>query len=69
MADPSSQQVPAPRWQIWVIAHGDYLRARNGDLRLFDSRADAEQTAKDVGGIVQFEGAPGLGGFDKALGF
>jgi hypothetical protein len=58
---------PAPRWQIWVVAKGDYLRTNTGALRLFTSVDEAKRTAADVGGIVQIEGAPGLGGFDRAL--
>jgi hypothetical protein len=58
---------PTARWQIWVVARGDYLRTNTGALRLFDSVDDAKQTATEVGGIVQIEGAPGLGGFDRAL--
>jgi hypothetical protein len=58
---------PVARWQIWVVARGDYLRTNTGALRLFTSIDEAKQTAADVGGIVQIEGAPGLGGFDRAL--
>lgn len=61
----SAQQTP--RWQIWVVAQGDYLRTPTGALRLFTSVDEAKQTAAQVGGIVQIEGAPGLGGFDRAL--
>lgn len=55
------------RWQVWLVGHGDFLRTPAGDVRLFADLADAKQTAQDVGGIVQVEGAPMLGGFDRAL--
>ena len=65
MTQPPGQ--PSHRWQIWVIAHGDYLRTPAGDIRLLARRHEAEQLAREIGGIVQVEGSPGLGGFDRAL--
>lgn len=55
------------RWQVWLVGLGDHLRTAAGAIRFFDSRDEAEQTAREVGGIVQIEGAPALGGFDRAL--
>jgi hypothetical protein len=63
----TSSQTPIPRWQIWVIAHGDYLRTPAGAVRLFTSVDEAKRAAQEIGGIVQIEGAPPLGGFDRAL--
>ena len=63
-----TNDAPAARWQIWVIAHGDYLRTPAGAVRLFTSLEEAKRTAQDIGGIVQVEGAPSLGGFDRASG-
>ena len=61
-------QTATPRWQIWVIPHGDYLRTPAGAVRLFASVEEAKRTAQELGGIVQPEGAPALGGFDRAFG-
>jgi hypothetical protein len=36
-------------------------------VRFFTSLEEAKQAAQEVGGIVQVEGAPMLGGFDRAL--
>ncbi len=58
----------ATRWQVWLVGLGDYLRTPSGAVRLFTSIDEAQQTAQEVGGIVQVEGAPMLGGFDRALG-
>ncbi len=62
----TAQQSPL-RWQVWLVGLGDYLRTPAGAIRFFTARDDAEQTAREVGGIVQIEGAPPLGGFDRAL--
>jgi hypothetical protein len=60
--------VQAPtRWQVWLVGHGDFLRTPAGNVRLFTDLEDAKQVALEVGGIVQVEGAPLLGGFDRAL--
>ena len=64
----SQPPTPRTRWQVWVIPHGDYLRTPAGAVRLFDSVDDANRTAQELGGIVQPEGAPALGGFDRAFG-
>jgi hypothetical protein len=64
----SQPQKPPDRWQVWVIAHNDYLRTSTGAVRLFPSVEEAKQAAQELGGIVQVEGAPPLGGFDRALG-
>lgn len=58
---------PVAHWQIWVVAKGDYLRTNTGALHLFTSVDEAKRRATEVGGIVQIEGSPGLGGFDRAL--
>jgi len=58
---------PSLRWQVWLVGLGDYLRTPAGAVRFFASKEEAEQTAREVGGIVQVEGAPMLGGFDRAL--
>jgi hypothetical protein len=55
------------RWQVWLVGHGDYLRTPAGAVRFFTSLDEAKQAAQEVGGIVQVEGAPMLGGFDRAL--
>ncbi|MGH2583894.1 MAG: hypothetical protein ACRDJE_03180 [Dehalococcoidia bacterium] len=62
-------QSPQPplRWQVWLVGLGDYLRTPAGAVRFFTSKEEADQTAREVGGIVQVEGAPMLGGFDRAL--
>jgi hypothetical protein len=58
---------PPPRWQVWLVGLGDHLRTPAGAVRFFVSREEAEQAAREAGGIVQIEGAPPLGGFDRAL--
>ncbi len=58
---------PPFRWQVWLVGLGDYLRTPAGAVRYFTSAEEAKQTAQEVGGIVQIEGAPPLGGFDRAL--
>ena len=58
---------PSQRWQIWVIARGDLLRTPRGDVRYFHTLEEAQRTARELGGIVQTEGTPDLGGFDRAL--
>ena len=63
----TQRQTPITRWQVWLVGHGDYLRTSAGTVRFFTSLDEAKQTAQEVGGIVQIEGAPGLGGFDRAL--
>jgi hypothetical protein len=64
----SGDQSPqATRWQVWLVGLGDYLRAPAGAIRLFTSIDEAKQAAQEAGGIVQVEGAPALGGFDRAL--
>ncbi len=55
------------RWQVWLVGLGDYLRTPAGAIRFFSSIEEAKQSAQEVGGIVQIEGAPPLGGFDRAL--
>lgn len=55
------------RWQVWLIGLGDLLRLPTGSVRYFDTVESAQAVARDVGGIVQIEGAPPLGGFDRAL--
>ena len=65
MTEPT-QQSPL-RWQVWLVGQGDYLRTPAGAIRFFTARDDAERIAREVGGIVQIEGAPPLGGFDRAL--
>ena len=63
-----TQETQRPtRWQVWLVGLGDYLRTPAGALRFFSSIEEAKQTAQEVGGIVQIEGAPPLGGFDRAL--
>ena len=58
---------PAARWQVWLVGLGDYLRTPAGAVRFYTSVDEAKRTAEEVGGIVQIEGAPPLGGFDRAL--
>jgi hypothetical protein len=55
------------RWQVWLVGLGDYLRTPGGAIRLFLTVEEAKQVAQQAGGIVQVEGAPLLGGFDRAL--
>lgn len=55
------------RWQVWLVGHGDYLRTPAGEVRYFTEMEEAKRSAEEVGGIVQVEGAPMLGGFDRAL--
>lgn len=55
------------RWQVWLIGLGDLLRLPSGSVHYFDSVESAQAVAQQVGGIVQIEGAPALGGFDRAL--
>lgn len=55
------------RWQVWLVGLGDYLRTPAGGVQFFFALDEAQQAAREVGGIVQLEGAPGLGGFDRAL--
>jgi hypothetical protein len=62
--DPSSA---ATRWQVWLVGLGDFLRTPSGAIRLFRTVEEAKQAAQEAGGIVQVEGAPVLGGFDRAL--
>ena len=63
-----TQETQRPtRWQVWLVGLGDYLRTPAGAVRFFSSIEEAKQTAQEVGGIVQIEGAPSLGGFDRAL--
>ncbi len=64
MADSSKQPV---RFQVWLVGLGDYLRTPAGAVRFFVSANEATLAAQEAGGIVQTEGAPGLGGFDRAL--
>ncbi len=61
----SSQQ--SVRWQVWLVGLGDFLRTPAGAVQFFTSLDEAKQKAQEVGGIVQVEGAPLLGGFDRAL--
>ena len=67
MTEQASNPAEAMRWQIWVVARGDYLRTRAGEIQFFTSADEAKRTAREVGGIVQVEGAPALGGFDRAV--
>lgn len=60
-------QDTAPTWQVWLIGLGDYLRTANGTVQTFVTLEEAKRIATEVGGIVQLTGAPGLGGFDRAL--
>ena len=63
-----TQETQRPtRWQVWLVGLGDYLRTPAGAVRFFSSIEEAKQTAQEVGGIVQIEGAPPLGGFDRVL--
>jgi len=64
MTQPSQQST---RWQVWLVGHGDVVRAPSGAVRFFSSLEEAQKVAGEVGGIVQIEGAPPLGGFDRAL--
>ncbi len=63
MSEPSP---PPLRWQVWLVGLGDYLRTPAGAVRYFSTVEAAKQTAQEVGGIVQIQGAPPLGGFDQA---
>jgi hypothetical protein len=63
----ASEQTQTGRWQVWLVGQGDYLRTTGGAVRLYTSLEAAKQAAQEVGGIVQVEGAPMLGGFDRAL--
>ena len=64
----SGGQPPQPaRWQVWLVVMGDFLRTPGGGIRLFVTVEEAKQAAQEAGGIVQVEGAPLLGGFDRAL--
>jgi hypothetical protein len=67
MSNRASGSVPPARWQVWLVGLGDFLRTRSGEVRWFTSLDEAKEAARDVGGIVQIEGAPMLGGFDRAL--
>jgi hypothetical protein len=58
----------AMKWTVWLVGLGDHVRTSTGSIRMFDSLAEAQRVAAEVGGIVQVEGAPLLGGFDRALG-
>ena len=58
---------PDPRWQVWLVGMGDFLRTNAGEVRYFGSVEEAQRAAEQTGGIVQLEGAPLLGGFDRAL--
>jgi hypothetical protein len=65
-----AQQQPPPRdtrWQVWLVGLGDFLRTTAGEVRYFPTVAEAQRAAEQAGGIVQVEGAPLLGGFDRAL--
>ena len=55
------------RWQVWLVGLGDFLRTNAGEVRFFGSVEEAKRAAEQAGGIVQVEGAPLLGGFDRAL--
>ena len=66
-ASDQTGNTPSQRWQIWVMARGELLRTPRGDVRYFDTLEEAQRTARELGGIVQTEGAPNLGGFDRAL--
>jgi hypothetical protein len=61
------QPAPNVRWQVWLVGHGDFLRTPAGEVRYFTDIEAAKRSAGEAGGIVQVEGAPLLGGFDRAL--
>ena len=63
-----SEGGPVQRWTVWLVGLGDHLRTRTGAVQTFDTLEEARRQAAEVGGIVQVEGAPLLGGFDRALG-
>jgi hypothetical protein len=64
----TQSQPPLARWQVWVIPHGDYLRTAAGTVRLFADVEETKRRVQELGGIVQPERAPALGGFDRAFG-
>jgi hypothetical protein len=68
MATGESSPAQGPRWQVWLVGLGDFLRTPAGEVRRFSRLDEAQQTAESVGGIVQLEGAPLLGGFDRVTG-